>query len=91
MNDIINALFEFFGGCFLWWNVRRLYQDKQIKGVSILSTAFFLSWGLFNLYFYPSVNAPWSFWGGMNVVLANTTWVIMMIYYTRKGKHEARR
>lgn len=85
MNDIINALFEFFGGCFLWLNVRRLLKDKQTKGVSILSTAFFASWGIWNLYFYPSVGAGWSFIAGINIVIANIVWVVLMVYYSRRN------
>lgn len=84
MNDIINALFEFFGGCFLWLNVRRLLNDKQTKGVSIPATAFFAAWGIFNLYFYPSVGAWWSCLAGINVVVANIVWVTLMVYYARR-------
>lgn len=85
MNDVINALFEFFGGCFLWWNVRQLYRDKQIKGVSVIATAFFASWGLWNCIFYPSVGAYWSFIAGINVVIANSVWVGQMLYYRKTG------
>ena len=85
MNDIINALFEFFGGCFLWWNVRQLYHDKQIKGVSIVSIVFFALWGGFNLWFYPSVGAHWSFIAGLNIVAANVVWICQILYYKHKG------
>jgi hypothetical protein len=84
MNDFVNGLFEFVGGMFLWLNVRRILIDKEVKGVSYLSVGFFASWGFWNLYFYPSVNAWWSFGAGCNVVVANTVWFILMLYYRRK-------
>jgi hypothetical protein len=79
MSDLVNALFEFFGGCLLWMNVRQLWIDREIKGVAVLPTAFFMTWGYWNLYFYPSVNAWWSFYGGLNIVIANTAWVLLML------------
>lgn len=79
--DALNAVFEFVGGLMLWGNVRRLYRDKQTKGVSLLPTAFFTSWGLWNLYFYPAVGAPLSFFGGAFLAVANLTWLGQMAFY----------
>jgi len=85
MNDIINAIFELGGGILLLWNVIGLHKDKQIKGVRIIPTSFFMIWGYWNLYFYPSVNCWYSFVGGLIIVLMNTIWVSQMIYYRRKN------
>jgi hypothetical protein len=84
--DLINGFYEFIGGLLLYRNVYQLYKDKQIKGVSILTTAFFASWGYWNLFYYPSLNQWMSFWGGACVVSANTIWVAQAIYYSRKNK-----
>lgn len=86
IQDIVNGSFEIFGGFLLWYNVKTILRDKKVAGVSWIPTAFFASWGLWNLYFYPSVNCWWSFVGGLNVVSANIVWVILMIYYTSKQK-----
>ncbi len=67
--DIINGLFEFFGGVLLWANVRALHRSKKFLGVSIVPVAFFTSWGLWNLYLYPAVGLWWSFLGGINIVV----------------------
>lgn len=83
-NDIVNGVFEFVGGILLWVNVRQLRKDKEFKGISILPTTFFMTWGYWNLYFYPSVGAWWSFFGGLNVVVANTVWVILMFKYRKR-------
>lgn len=82
--DLINGLFEASGGILLTINCLRLYRDKHIAGVSVVPTAFFMCWGYWNLYFYPSYNAWLSFAGGLLVTLANTVWVGQMIYYARK-------
>ena len=77
--DLINGLFELFGGVLLCLNVRRLWRDRRLSGVSVLPTAFFTARGAWNLYFYPSMGCWWSFAGGLFVVGANLTWVGMAL------------
>ncbi len=83
MNDIINGCFESFSGFMLWLSVYKLYKDKKIRGVSIVSTGFFSLWGYWNLYYYPSLHQWFSFFGGLNIVVANSTWLGQMIYYRK--------
>jgi uncharacterized membrane protein YfcA len=84
MNDLINAIFELGGGLLITLNCIQLRKDKQVKGVSIPVVAFFSVWGFWNIYYYPSLGQTLSFIGGIIIALANTTWVIMAIYYARK-------
>jgi hypothetical protein len=84
--DLINGCFEACGGLLLWMNVYRLYKDKEFKGVSTVPTAFFMGWGYWNLYYYPAVNCPLSFCGGLVIVAANTVWLGQMVYYSRRNK-----
>jgi len=84
--DFINGMFELCGGLFILNNCFRIHKDKMVKGISILSTVFFCSWGYWNLYFYPSLNQWISFCGGLLIVLTNTWWVIAALYYTHKNK-----
>lgn len=86
--DKINGFYEFVGGLFLLNNVRVLLKHKEVKGVSILSVAFFCSWGLWNLYFYPKIGQWWSFYGGVFLVAMNLWWIYLMIYYTQRKKNE---
>jgi hypothetical protein len=79
--DQINGMFEFVGGILLWMNCVRLYKDRELKGVSWFPVVFFTTWGYWNLYFYPSMNAWWSFYGGIFIVSANTTWIMMLFYF----------
>ena len=89
--DAVNGMFELLGAVFLVANCVRLYRDKQIKGVSPLPIVFFTVWGLWNLYFYPSVGAMWSFWGGIGRgdgqrVLAGTVGLLPVAVGTGGGE-----
>ena len=84
--DAINGAYELIGGCFLLHSCFRLLKDKEVKGVSIPSIAFFTSWGFWNLYYYPTLNQWMSFCGGILIVTANTWWLCMAMYYIRKKK-----
>jgi hypothetical protein len=81
--DAINGTFELMSGFFLWNNVRILIVQKAIRGVSILTTAVFTIWGFWNLFYYPHLGQWLSFFGGINVVMANTVWVSLAIKYRK--------
>jgi hypothetical protein len=80
-SDIINGAFEMLGGFFILLSIRRVLIDKQVKGVSVLSTVYFTTWGLWNIYFYPQNDLFFSFIGGIFLSLCNGIWVILLIYY----------
>jgi hypothetical protein len=82
--DLVNGGFEFFAGFFVLMHCRRLHIDKLVKGVSLVATVFFTSWGIWNLYYYPHLGQWASFYGGLAIVSANALWISMMIYYTRR-------
>ena len=84
MNDLINGVFESCGGVLLLLNCRRMYLDKQLRGVSILPTIFFTSWGLWNLHYYPSLDQTLSFCGGSILAAANVLMLSMMFYYRNR-------
>ena len=79
--DIINAVFEGGGAIILWRNIQFLYKHKIVRGVSACTTAFFMLWGYWNLYYYPSLNQWLSFYAGIGITIANTIWVTQMVYY----------
>ncbi len=86
--DVINGIYELCGGFFIFLSIHRLLKDKKVKGVSILHTAYFSSWGLWNLYYYPHLEQWASFVGGIGVVSTNILWFVLMLYYIRKEKKE---
>lgn len=81
--DLINGIFEIIGSIFLWLNVIKLHKDKMVRGYHWLTTAFFMSWGYWNLYYYPYLDQWFSFGGGCSIVLANTVWLVQMFYYRK--------
>lgn len=87
-NDIINGSFEVASALFSLINIFKLVKDKEIRGVSWLPVAFFNVWGIWNLYYYPSLNQMFSFVGGIAIFSANAVWLALVFYYhkTRKNK-----
>lgn len=84
--DLINGTYECLGGIFLLNNCLHLYKDREIKGVSLITSTFFCSWGYWNLWYYPYLNQWMSFVGGCLVVIANTLWILMAIYYQKLNR-----
>lgn len=81
LNDIINGSFELIAGLLSLINIFRLIKDKQVKGVSWMPTSFFTLWGAWNLYYYPSINQPFSFIGGLSIFATNVIWISLVFYY----------
>jgi hypothetical protein len=84
--DLINGLFEVFGGVFVVMNVYQIYKDKVVHGIHWGSTIFFTSWGIWNIFYYPHLGQWLSFYGGLFICLANVVWLIQRIYYSRKAR-----
>ena len=89
--DIVNGLYESFASFFLLLSCFRLYRDKEVKGWSMTTQLFFTTWGYWNLWYYPHLNQWVSFTGGLFVVLTNTAWTSMAIYYTHKNKKKRKK
>lgn len=82
--DFVNALFQVMAGVFVLNHCRVLLHDKQVKGVSTASTMFFVTWGLWNLAYFPSLDQQWSLYGAIFVTGANVIYVAMQVYYKRR-------
>ena len=80
------GLFQALAAVFVANHVRVLLHDRDVKGVSVFSQLFFTAIGLWNLVFYSSLRQWWSFAGGVLILSANTSYVILMLYYKRKNK-----
>jgi hypothetical protein len=79
--DLINGGFEIFGGFAMARNVRALYRAKRFEGVDMQASAFFTSWGLWNLWYYPNLGQWVSFVGGLTLVIANAFYIALMWRY----------
>ena len=84
--DNVNGMYETIGGLFMLANCVKVYKDKQVKGISLMSAAFFCSWGYWNIYYYPSLDQWASTLGAVIMTLFNTVWIGQAIYYTRKNR-----
>jgi len=84
INDGINSIFELGGAFILLLNVRRLYIDKCVKGCDWRAVLFFTLFGLWNVYYYPSLNQWYSFVGGVCLVIVNAVWLSMVLVYSRR-------
>ncbi len=83
INDLLNGLFELGGAVVAWMNAYKLYKDREIKGVYWPVWIFFSSWGLWNLYYYPSLGQYISFYAGIILVSGNIAWVVLAFKYIR--------
>jgi hypothetical protein len=81
MLDTINALFEAGGAVLLWLNVRRLYSDKRLLGISLVPTIWYTTWGAWNLVYYYGLGQLASWVAGIGVFMANAVWVSLAVYY----------
>lgn len=85
--DAVNGMLEVGGGLFVLGHCRAVWRDREVKGVSIIGTVFFLGWGVWNLYYYPSLEQWYSLAGGIFLTLANLLWVGLLIRFRHGGKH----
>lgn len=77
--DLINATFEFGSGVAVWSNVRALLRHSAVMGIDPKVIALFQAWGLWNLYYYPSLGQWASFYGGLMITAANGTWLLLYV------------
>lgn len=88
--DIINGLFEFGGAVALALDIKCLIRDKEVKGVYWPAKLFFLTWGVWNLYFYSFYDHAWSWWGGLAICVMNAVWAFLAWKYTRQTNDRVR-
>lgn len=86
INDIINGLFEFGGAAASYLNIRAIRKDKKVQGIHWSTYAFFTTWGIWNLFYYPSLDQWFSFSGGVLIVLGNFIWLGHALYYMNSEK-----
>lgn len=81
--DLINASFELVAGVALWMHVPRVMRDKIVRGVHPLPTLLFAVWALWNVYYYHSLGQPLSSAAAVMPLVANTTWLVLYLWYRR--------
>ena len=86
MTDVINSVFILGGSVVLFINVYKLYQDKSVKGVSLIPAVFFGAWGFWNIYWFHHLQQPMSFYGSFLMLAANLWWTGLALYYRSKER-----
>lgn len=79
--DLVNGVYESCGGFFVALSVAKLHKEKLVRGVSWYGIAFFSSWGIWNLFFYPHLGQWMSFGGGVALCAVNCVWLGQVIFY----------
>jgi uncharacterized membrane protein YfcA len=87
--DLANATFEALAALFILNHCRAVWGSKQAHGISILSTMFFASWGVWNIWYYPHLGQWLSFYAGILVTFANLFWIYSIWLIRRKYPLEA--
>lgn len=82
-DDQVNALFQLGAMISVLNHCRLMWRSKEANGVSILSTLFFASYGIWNLWFYPGLEQWFSFAAAIGATAANLFW-IFTIWYIRR-------
>jgi hypothetical protein len=82
--DKINAIFQIFNSIFLSFNVIRLYRDKNVAGVSLTTTLYFVVFNWFNVIYFFNINQPFSFICSIACAIVISIWSGQMIYYKRR-------
>lgn len=88
--DMVNGAFEAAAGFAVLNHCFALYRDKEARGLSVASVAFFAAWGVWNLFYYPHLDQFWSFAGGVFITLANAIYVAMLMHYLRRAPRPGR-
>lgn len=84
--DVINSGFALGGGVAMLINCRTLYRDKSVRGTSILSGCFFMTWAAWNVFFFTHLEQWVSVCTTVIEVGSMVAWVSMAVYYTRRER-----
>ena len=80
--DLVNSTFEFGGSLAVLVSILDVIHSQQVHGVSWVTVMFFTIWGYWNIYYYFHLGQMFSWTAGILVTLANTSWVILLMYYS---------
>lgn len=83
MNDYINSGFALAGAYMTWRSVLQLWRDRTVAGVYWPANIVFGAWGLWNLYYYPSLGQWSSFVCGSVNTLGNLVWVGLVLKWRK--------
>jgi hypothetical protein len=77
--DAINAGFELCGGFAYVPTLLMAWRARRVVGYHLSTTAFFWSWGVWNLFWYRNLDQPFSFWCGAFLLFMSSIWFLTVI------------
>ena len=83
-SDVVNGLWELAGAIFIIPSIISILKKKVSTGITWLTQLFFLSWGLWNVFFYPYNGLNFSFVGGVVLAVTNIVWLWLIVKYRVK-------
>lgn len=83
--DFINAVFECSGGVFVALNAWDIWKKKRVAGQTLTAISFFTAWGVWNMFYYPSIHQWWSTAGAWGVMMANAALIYFVVKYREKA------
>ena len=87
--DQINAIAEVIACIVLLPSIMTAWRMKVVQGVHWLTPAFFWSYGIWNLFYYHSLEQYWSGLAAILLVAQNTIWLLMVVLYTPRRRDPA--
>lgn len=81
MSDLVNAAFEWAMALCSLANSLGVLRARGYKGISPFVFGLAFLWGVWNLYYYPSLGQWSSFSAGLAVVASNLLLVALMVYF----------
>lgn len=82
--DVINGIWELVGAIFIIPSIMNIIKTKVSNGITWHTQTFFLSWGLWNVFFYPYNGFTYSFIGGLVLAVVNIVWLILILKHRVK-------
>ncbi|HVM73411.1 MAG TPA: hypothetical protein VMU13_00835 [Candidatus Paceibacterota bacterium] len=93
LSDIANATFESLCIGFTGLNLLAILRDKQVRGFSLITSLFFVTWTIWNVFYYASLRQPVSVWGTFAANVQYTNYIFLVFYYVwleRNNQQEVR-
>ena len=88
--DLINFSIQIIYNICIWFNVYKIFKDKEVKGVSLLVSLFFGLAPLWAMYYFFKLGQPLSVISSFLMCLGNLVWLIFACYYRKLEKDRKR-
>ena len=83
-SDQFNALLALSGACFLLPSIFEAYKKKLVVGIHWSTPLFFTSWSLWNIWYFHSLDQPYSTVGALSMFIVDIVWLGLILKYRDK-------